>query len=77
MLCVRYSGLGYVVGASVANLFGEWQYALRVSPNVLYNVSKYASKPLSKHLLSVYMHSTEQTYNMKVRLLHELFKYCN
>lgn len=26
------SGLGYVVGSEVAKLFGEWQYALRVTP---------------------------------------------
>ncbi|KAL3856420.1 hypothetical protein ACJMK2_011184 [Sinanodonta woodiana] len=26
------SGLGYIVGANVAKLFGQWQYALRVTP---------------------------------------------
>ena len=26
-----FSGLGYIIGSSVAQLFGSWQWALRVS----------------------------------------------
>lgn len=33
-VCIRFSGLGYIVGSETAKLLGSWHWALRVTPGL-------------------------------------------